>query len=235
METTALQVLNTEVLKIEARCANLVVSTQDSFNLAVESSQVLRGMFKKLENQRKAENEDYNKKVKDNNARYKPFTVAIEKLADSIDSKVSEYTRRLLAAQEAERAAAEAAQRQAAEEAERVKQEYIAKMAAIPVEETLPWDLPTAPAPAAVPEKLKPIERPTVVTSQGNVGIRENWKYAVEDVSKVPTSVLHPKTGAAVVLFRVDEVALGEVVRAGLHEITGVRIWNEFTPVRGRQ
>jgi hypothetical protein len=234
MEPTELQKINTEVLALEGRVANLVVSTQDSFNIAVEASQLLRSMFKKLEARRKEENDDYNKKVRDNNARYKPFTSAIEKLADSIDQKVSEYTRRLLAAQEAERIAAETAARQAAEEAERAKQEYIAKMAAIPQEETLPWDLPAAPAPAPVLEKPKPIERPTVTTSQGNVGIRENWKYAVENAIQVPEIVLHPKTGAMISLWKVDEVALGEVIRAGLHEIAGVKIWNEFSTVKTR-
>ena len=57
-----------------------------------------------------------------------------------------------------------------------------------------------------------------VVTDMGSLGTMKVRKFAVEDITKVPAEYL-----------RVDEVAIGKLVRAGIPSIPGIKIWTEET------
>jgi hypothetical protein len=57
-----------------------------------------------------------------------------------------------------------------------------------------------------------------VSTDMGSLGIMKVRKFAVEDITKVPAEYL-----------RVDEVAIGKLVRAGIPSIPGIKIWTEET------
>jgi len=65
-------------------------------------------------------------------------------------------------------------------------------------------------APAAPPA--------TVRTESGTLGTMKVKKWEVQDITKVPAEYL-----------RVDEVAIGKLVRAGISSISGIRIWTEDT------
>jgi hypothetical protein len=207
-----------QVEAMESKTTLLTVANQDAFNLAAESVQVAKRMLKELEDQRKSENRVFDVKIGENNARYQPLSMKLKALIASLDGKMSEFTRRQLAEQAAERAR----QLKAAEEAAAKKAE----------EETLPWLTPEVPAVVLAP--APPPIKPTTVTTEGAVAMRENWKCEVENVDLVPEFVIHPKTKAKVFLFYVDQSALREVVRAGLHEIPGVKIWSEFSSTKVR-
>ena len=218
MATIVLAESTVQVEAMESRTALLAVANQDAFNLAAESVQVAKRMLKELEDQRKSENRVFDVKIGENNARYQPLALKLKTLISALDGKMGEFTRRQLAEQAAERAR----QLKAAEEA------ATAKAAA----ETLPWDEVVVPAVVIAP--APPPIKPTTVTTEGAVAMRENWKCEIENVDLVPEFVIHPKTKAKVFLFYVDQVALGEVVRAGLHEIPGVKIWSDFSSTKVR-
>ncbi len=74
-----------------------------------------------------------------------------------------------------------------------------------------------------ISEPLVIIETPpapatTIRTDNGTLGTMQIWKFEVEDFSKLPDEYK-----------MVDAVKLGKVVRAGLHNIAGVRVWAEDT------
>jgi hypothetical protein len=55
-----------------------------------------------------------------------------------------------------------------------------------------------------------------VNTDMGSIGTMKVRKFEVEDITKVPAEYL-----------KVDEVAIGKLVRAGIKSISGIRIWEE--------
>ena len=64
-----------------------------------------------------------------------------------------------------------------------------------------------------------PLPQPkTVYSDAGSAGVSKNWKFEVVDFALLPADYK-----------MVDAVKLGKVIRAGLHEIAGVRIWSEDT------
>lgn len=65
-------------------------------------------------------------------------------------------------------------------------------------------------APAAPPEHVR--------TDTGTLGMQDHWTFEVTDFALLPDEYK-----------MVDSTKLGKVVRAGLHNIPGVRIWNEPT------
>lgn len=71
--------------------------------------------------------------------------------------------------------------------------------------------------PVVEPEPIAVIEAPRKIqTDMGSTGTSTIWKYEVTDFNALPDEY---KT--------VDSVKLGKVVRAGLHQIPGCRIWGE--------
>ena len=56
----------------------------------------------------------------------------------------------------------------------------------------------------------------TIRTDMGSVGQRDHWTFEVIDFALLPDEYKMP-----------DATKIGKVVRAGLHTIPGVRIWNE--------
>jgi hypothetical protein len=65
-------------------------------------------------------------------------------------------------------------------------------------------------------EVVAPTPVARVQTDMGTAGVTRNWKFEVTDFSLLPTEYK-----------MVDAAKLGKVVRAGLHTIPGVRIWDE--------
>jgi hypothetical protein len=63
------------------------------------------------------------------------------------------------------------------------------------------------------------VEAPkNVIADTGSIGTMKVRKFEVEDITKVPIEYL-----------KVDEVAIGKLVRAGIKGISGIRIWEEDT------
>ncbi len=54
------------------------------------------------------------------------------------------------------------------------------------------------------------------MTGMGSAGMRSNWKWEVQDITQVPTEHL-----------MVDASKVTRLVKAGLHSIPGLRIWDE--------
>lgn len=72
-------------------------------------------------------------------------------------------------------------------------------------------------------EDVKLVEAPPAPPAHvradiGDLGTMKVWKFEVEDFAKLPDEYKE-----------VDAVKLGKVVRAGLHNIPGVRVWQEET------
>lgn len=68
---------------------------------------------------------------------------------------------------------------------------------------------------------LTPLSRPEAVptrvtTEMGSAGMRDHWTFEVTDFALLPDEYKMP-----------DAAKIGKVVRAGLHTIPGVKIWNE--------
>lgn len=69
-----------------------------------------------------------------------------------------------------------------------------------------------------VPEKvdLPPEAATKVRTDLGTVSQVENWKWVIVDLALIPTEY-----------WKVDEVLLGKVIRAGVRDIPGLKIYND--------
>jgi hypothetical protein len=98
-------------------------------------------------------------------------------------------------------------QRKEAEEINRLREEAAKKEAALN-----DGCITESVAPVPVPPQLAK----TVKTEVGNSATRDNWKVEVIDFTSLPNEYKMP-----------DMVKLGKVVRAGLRNIPGCRIWNE--------
>jgi len=73
----------------------------------------------------------------------------------------------------------------------------------------------------AITIDLTPITKPEAIpnriqTDLGSAGMRDHWVFEVKDFTSLPDEFKIP-----------DAIKIGKVVRAGLHIIPGVRIWNE--------
>lgn len=82
------------------------------------------------------------------------------------------------------------------------------------------------PAPAPAPALAPPAPRASQPIARGDLGARVGtqkvWKHEITDLRALPDNVLqHPKAVAAL------NQVVGGLVRAGQHEIPGVRVWDE--------
>lgn len=115
-------------------------------------------------------------------------------------------------AREAER---DKAQQEAQEAGDRLMQELGIDIDVPPVMTATPAIPLTAPPPIVAPP---PVEQPanTKATTSGKTVGRIDWKWEITDRSKIPPEY-----------WMVDEAKITKVVKAGLREIPGVRIYGE--------
>ena len=101
-----------------------------------------------------------------------------------------------------------------AKESERRRQEY--EEGKKEVEVVFPEGNP-------IPEIVAPIPTDSlkhVVTQNGSVSYTSVRRWEVQDTDKIPREY-----------FVLDEARIGKLVKAGIQEIPGIRIWTEQVPV----
>lgn len=104
------------------------------------------------------------------------------------------------------------------QEAARKEQERLRKLAEARQEraERKAEEQGVEPPPVIIPMPTVQAPPKTLHTSAGKVTIRSDWKHQVVDFAALPEEYKVP-----------DEVKIGKVVRAGVREIPGVRIYEE--------
>lgn len=219
---TSLQTIEQDALSTEKKVASLVITNQETFNIGAESVALLRKMLSLAKEQHDIEKKPHLVKCQEVDAKYKPCTTKIEGLIASLDQKMGLYHQQVKALEEAQRKEALRLQMKADEDARKAREKYEAdlrKAAAEAAKKNEPMKPPPPPPPPPAP--VVPVTPPpapkAVETAFGNVSMRGTWTYEITDEKKVPREYL-----------AVDEKKIGKVVKAGIREIPGVRIFEKF-------
>lgn len=183
-----------EGVKLQEYAEARVIQSDDDVKVATDDLTIIAKLQKAIEEARKGYVGPLNEYVKTINATFAGFVEPI-KVADTITrGKVMAYRR------EQERL------RQEQEEINRLREEASRKEMELTGELSEPVGLVQV-----APEAPVHYRRDT-----GMLGTAKNWKWEVEDLTKVPLEYII-----------IDAAKLGKVVRAGLHSIPGIRIWPE--------
>lgn len=151
------------------------------------------------------------------------LTAARAKVQKEIDAYAKRLNERRAEQERKAREAARLAEQEAAAQPES-KSEPISQPEPTPVEEGMLFAAPPAspPAPALAP----PAPRESQPIARGDlgsrVGLKKVWRHEITNLRALPDNVLqHPKAVAAL------NQVVGGLVRAGQHNIPGVRVWDE--------
>lgn len=180
---------------------SLQIETDDDLTRAVEMAAQAKKVNNRINEMRKAVTGPAFQYKKGVEALCKTFTDPLSRVEASVKRKIGTYHHQ----QELERRKREARAREAARKAqERIDEE--AKAAGV--------DAPQITIPAE-PEQVTPVR-----TGAGSAHFREDWKFEIEDKSKLPEEFLQP-----------DMSAIRKAVSSGQRVIAGVKIWSEKVPV----
>lgn len=223
------------LVKMEEEDRTLEVKDQDTEKRAVAlaggGKTLHKSLKKALDNLTDPAN-DYIKAIRN---LFRPYLDRLEAVQTNLKKKVTDYSyqqrleqqRREAAAREEARKQQEkidAEQRAIKEEAERKAKEAAAKLAKekdkakrVALQKTI--DEETAAAQAQPPVVVVPVieEKPTVTrTETGSGHLRMDWTFEVIDPAQVPRKYLE-----------VNEKAIRADVKAGIREISGIRIFEK--------
>lgn len=196
-----LAVYDRELDFLVKRAQEVEVRDEGSLRLAVETAAAAKKLDGAIEKLRKQYVEEPNRFIRAVNNLAKRYQDRLKQVESGLKRKISEYQYQL----ELERRKAEAA---AQEEARKLQERLQAEAQAAGVE------APQVVAPV-IPEKAT-----TVRTAEGSAIQRTQWTFEVVDPALVPREYL-----------TVDEKAIRAAVKAGVREIPGVRIYEEFVTV----
>lgn len=196
-----LGVYDRELELLVVRAREIEVRDDGSLRLAVETAAAAKKLDGAIEKLRKQWVEEPNRFVRTVNNLAKRYQDNLKQVEVTLKRKISDYQYQV----ELERRKAEA---RAREEARKLQERLQAEAEAAGVE---------------APEVATPVipERATTVrTAKGSAIQRTQWTFEVVDPLLVPREYL-----------MVDEKAIRAAVRAGVREIPGVRIYEEFVTV----
>ena len=75
------------------------------------------------------------------------------------------------------------------------------------------------------------VEAPKVVSApSGKASFRKDWKFEIEDASKLPDVIIREILELALKKGLYDQV-IRKMVKSGIHAIDGCKIWEESTPI----
>lgn len=192
-----------EMERMTLLAEQLQVVDEDSQKRAIEMAGQAKGLFKRVEDMRKETVGPHNEFVKKVNGLCKTITDPLQRIEDRVKVKITQFA----AKQEQKRREREAAERREREELQKKLDAEAAASNTVPVKVADPVQ-PKAPTQRAIH------------TAEGSAHQRKEWRFEVEDTSKVPTQYLI-----------VDHAAIRKAVAAGVREIPGVRIYEETTTV----
>lgn len=219
---TSLQTIEQDALTTEKKVANLTITDQETFNVGAESVALLRKMLSLAEEQHDIEKRPHLDAGKAVDEKYRPCTTKIKGLIASLDQKMGLYHQQVKALEEAQRKEAERLRLKAEEDARKAQIEYQKKLA-LAAAEAAKKNEPMKPPPPPPPLRPMPVAPPppvapkAVETAFGSVSMRGTWTYEITDEKKIPKEYL-----------TVDEKKIAKVVKAGIREIPGVRIFEKF-------
>lgn len=199
--------LGSEAIRVWQYAQKLEVRTTEDVRHATEDLSLIANIRKQLEAKRKEFVAPLDEYRKSIQEKFKTISGPVDEADKLLRDKIGAYN------QEQRRLQQAAAEAQAhIDEAKRIQQELTGRTGE--VFEPLP-DVEAPPA--------APVQR--VYTGTGSMTTRRNRKWSVLDFGALPD-----------MYKMVDATKLGKIVRAGIDEIPGVRIWEEeglaITPVR---
>ena len=207
-----IQVIDQDIHKLEVKAEGIVIKDAEQLNAAADILAAIKKQKKLIDDKRTSLVKPFNDAVKNLNAEFKPRITKAETLQRALEKAIREYH------QEQARIAAE---KKAAQEAEerRLEEEKQKKLA-----EAVAKDDDKALAEAAAAEEQQAVlakqevkePEKKVETANTNTNLIDNWKYQVVDEKAVPE---HLKS--------VDDKKVKAAIKAGLREMTGLRIYNE--------
>jgi hypothetical protein len=227
------QQLASEADLLEQQANKMIVATQDDVAAATNLLSIIKTSEKALEEQRTFLVKPLNDHVKTINNRFKLYSQPLERATTVLKNKILHFNREMQRLREeelAKRRKAEAEERARQEaEARRIREEAEAAAAAealatgkpyeAPVIETPQFVAPPAPPPAPSYQVQK-----TVRADLGTATAKKKWTYEIEDENLIPREYM-----------TADLKKIGAVVKAGIRNIPGVRIFEEDTlQVRSR-
>jgi len=184
---------------LEHKAKNMIVASDEDMKAATDLMAVIKISEKNLEEQRKFLVKPLNDHVKNINDRFKLYSVPLQRATTILKNKVLAYR------QELERKRREEEARLQAEA--RAEQERLAALAEANELPPPPPIIMRAPA-TEVPKAARSII--------GSAAFSKEWKFEIVNESLIPREYMSP-----------DEKKIRAVIKAGIREIPGIRIYQE--------
>lgn len=206
IESPEVQALTTEATGLERRAQALTIASDEDLTLATDTLGVIAKIKKQLEEKRTFFVKPLNDQVKRINEMFKAWSAPLDRADQIIRGKVLAYR------QEQER--------RRREEEERLRKLAEKEHARLVRQAEKRGETPPPPPPVPViPQTAK-----TVAGTVGSVTTRKEWDFEIVDETLIPREYL-----------MVNEAKIRAVVRAGVRNIPGVRIFErEVLAVRAR-
>ena len=180
------------------RMTELVVNSDASEKLCIETGVIIARIEKQLETERKKVVDPLNKQVKDINSFFKDYTDKLSEVKEMARKKIGDYREEKERKRLAEQKRLDAIlAKQREEELKRAAESGT-----------------TAPA-IGLSIPVAPIAN-TVHSDTGAATGRKVWKWEVADLAKVPDEY-----------FIIDEKKINALVRGGVREIAGLKIYED--------
>lgn len=207
VENSEIQALSTQAMSLEERAQVLVITTEQDLIGATDALGFIARLKKSIEEKRTFFVKPLNEQVSRINQLFKGYAAPLERADGVIRGKVLGYR------QEQERI-----RREEEDRLRKLQEKEQARLAKLAEKKGLP-EPPPPPMPITVMAAPK-----TVSGSMGTVSAKKVWEFEIVDPMAIPREYL-----------MVDESKIRAVVKAGVRNIPGVRVFEvEQLAVRAR-
>ena len=217
--------LSSEAELVEQQANRILVATQDDVTAATNLLSIIKASEKALEEQRTFMVKPLNAHVRNINARFKLYSQPLGRATVTLKGKIIHFNKEMqrLRNEEIAKQKKTEAEERARQEAKtrRIQEEAEAEAAAEALSTGKSYEPPKVDIPQFV-SPLRPAPAPTyqvqktVRADLGTVTAKKKWTYEIEDEDLIPRDYL-----------MVNEKKIAAVVRAGVRQIQGVRIYQE--------
>lgn len=216
--TTEIVKINKSVQGLRSEASKIVIKNAEDMSGAVEFLNKIRSWKKRIEEIRLFYTQPLNESLKRINADHKRAAEPLNSLDEEINTKMTDYrTKEAEKIRKQQEKEAEK-QRKAFEKEQEKKRKELEKQKA--KDNLTKKEVKEAEKEIEKEEFVpKPTVRQetTIKTGDAKMVASKRWTFEIEDETKIPRKYL-----------KVDEVAIGKVVRSGgIREIKGVRIYQE--------
>lgn len=200
--------LNFSVIK---KTANTIIADEKSYNKAGEVIATLKKTLKEIETKRKSFTEPLNRVIKNINSEFKTMAEPIEKFIAEINSGMVTFYKQ----QEQKRILEE---KKRIEEENRLRKEMEEKLKKAKSEIKQQEIIIQTENKVQNIEVEKTIDKSIETKSGNKVSMMKVRKFEIVDVSKIPVEYMIP-----------DTAKIQKMVKAGINEIAGIRIYEDYT------